>query len=1399
MRQYIFFLFSITLACLSVCSLLKSENMLENGSFESGKDEKADGWYSGTFGNANAVHKRTADNKKDGNWSYYLEKQDDTGGLQLGYDKKIIIRYQKNKPLSITCRGVYSGNIQEVSLKILFYNRSNDQIIRMKNALDKDLAYNITLKPSSEWKVFSNLLEIPEKTLAEPELIIAPYFYMFQKNRIYIDSLEIYTNAAGNGKSPVNSSDLNGDFSRWQIAEIEPLPDSGKKFYSPDDLPDIRFTIKNGIMYRNNKPFFLLGTVTMGGMQWNSSTIWYPRVFKMDYVDVFHPGGRVMNASIDKNNNLNIGWKDVSWCYTLSHELLRNNIHSWNDMGQQDYKFFGFLTKYREQFPEIDNLMNSRFGHYYIYDHNNSFGRMLYKKTWEAYFKYLGNLPILTTEIFNELGYDCTSPLTLAAFREYMIKKYSTLEELNLILKTSFKTKDDIKPPHIWENLQQDFEYRRYLVKQAHDYPELWYDWMEFKKEFFHKGLQEMRKDFLAVSGQGISIDSRFETHYEQDHYASIDPKKIARETDIFGYHVTGFNFYNYNGPANTDSVLKSIIHAGLYYDFMRTEITNTIINPECIIEGTKSSEENEQFIIERSIIPLHIEWKFRTDPQNAGFDNKWYAEKFNDSDWDRMKVPGLWEEQNKNYASYDGWAWYRIKFIMPKKFETENRDGSVRHMLIGKGLDDSGVIFMNGSEVYRGGSWNGKYAINLNSCLKYGEENTLCIAVHDKELGGGIRFFISLIGDNNLSLETPLNKAQMSALLWSTAVHGLSGICIWFWDGDMVKTFLPEIKNNIDSVAEILMPRPRIKGKIALLYSFETFKGIVNKYPEASDIMDYYGALFFSSMPFDVISGKQFLDLDNTRYPAIIIPYAYYVKNGSWEKLNSYVNSGGVAVLTYNSFIKDDHRFEKLPIENLAGVKFADDAQETDTVLYKNNKYQVKKGLFTGKNGIHLALQGADTLAKYANGRDAVTVKKTGKGKIYFISAELDFYAVNDLITDILKLENIVSPISVASANKREFPFIETRIIERENCFLLYFVNWGGMPHSCNIKLEPNFINKYGKVLYARDVQNSNWEYHNREIPVSSLTEGTISINLDIQMPKVLLFETANSSRQKFRQLSDKRIKILSRIEEMKKEQPSENKPRALFLKPEKEDILFGKLAHPLLVQILEKRGYSVHSLFPQDIAKPQLDTYRIFFLSEDCSLPYKSLKNDFFEAVYKYIENGGKMFLAGSSSPHYNANNILINKLLGKYCKIIASSGFCKNFTACSFNDSLQIKINNFSRHPLVSYINELQLFSATALEYSGNSLEPLMFSGKNDMYFPEKPLAYAGNIGRGKIIVITDNSFCQPFRIEYADNIQFLMNIINWLEEKEIVKYNKNELVDSLLITEKIMEEIEKEENN
>jgi hypothetical protein len=136
-------------------------------------------------------------------------------------------------------------------------------------------------------------------------------------------------------------------------------------------------------------------------------------------------------------------------------------------------------------------------------------------------------------------------------------------------------------------------------------------------------------------------------------------------------------------------------------------------------------------------------EWLFRADPLERGLKEGWYNKEINELEWLKVSVPGFWAE-TEGVGDYQGYAWYRAKFELPKELEGQ----SVR-FLFGS-VDEQAWVYVNGhlvrehSEKSEGKSfdqlWEMPFTAEVPSeYLEFGKVNTLVVRVHNSEANGGI------------------------------------------------------------------------------------------------------------------------------------------------------------------------------------------------------------------------------------------------------------------------------------------------------------------------------------------------------------------------------------------------------------------------------------------------------------------------------------------------------------------------------------------------------------------------------------------------------------------------------------------------------------------------------------
>src|SRR5262245_40932432 len=150
---------------------------------------------------------------------------------------------------------------------------------------------------------------------------------------------------------------------------------------------------------------------------------------------------------------------------------------------------------------------------------------------------------------------------------------------------------------------------------------------------------------------------------------------------------------------------------------------------------GTFSSVRTAHAEAWRRAVSLSGMWKFE-----IGDNPQYCARDFDDSKWDKIRVPGAWE--NQGFPGYDGYAWYRRSFHTPAEAEHFQL-----YLQLGS-IDDVDETYVNGKMVGYQGQMPPAYETAYNFSRKYlipaafldpSGENVIAVRVYDAEIAGGI------------------------------------------------------------------------------------------------------------------------------------------------------------------------------------------------------------------------------------------------------------------------------------------------------------------------------------------------------------------------------------------------------------------------------------------------------------------------------------------------------------------------------------------------------------------------------------------------------------------------------------------------------------------------------------
>lgn len=145
--------------------------------------------------------------------------------------------------------------------------------------------------------------------------------------------------------------------------------------------------------------------------------------------------------------------------------------------------------------------------------------------------------------------------------------------------------------------------------------------------------------------------------------------------------------------------------------------------------------------------VDLSGTWRFRT-----GDDPAWAQPGADDSKWDRLQAPALWDAGG--YADYDGYGWYRRTFTAPAS--------AASHPLLLEigGVDDDDWVYINGKLVGQGVGCYKRRLYPVPAGIVHEGENLIAVRIRDGGMGGGLA-----VGPLTLRETTLSDRVELTAV----------------------------------------------------------------------------------------------------------------------------------------------------------------------------------------------------------------------------------------------------------------------------------------------------------------------------------------------------------------------------------------------------------------------------------------------------------------------------------------------------------------------------------------------------------------------------------------------------------------------------------------------------------
>jgi alpha-glucosidase (family GH31 glycosyl hydrolase) len=191
--------------------------------------------------------------------------------------------------------------------------------------------------------------------------------------------------------------------------------------------------------------------------------------------------------------------------------------------------------------------------------------------------------------------------------------------------------------------------------------------------------------------------------------------------------------------------------------------------------------------------------WKFKTDNENKGIPQKWFATTFNDNHWKSIAAGRDWESQG--YPGYDGVAWYRKTFMLPASVPDS------LYLVFG-GVDDEYDLYINGQKAAHYGSrpdhsvYNSKTVTNIRQYVKAGQANLIAVRVDDWGGGGGLTKNPQIIQNTLPPQGIHFNLAikKQARVFWDVLHKPLmkEGVDFWWIDGGSGSAEMKGLNNQL-------------------------------------------------------------------------------------------------------------------------------------------------------------------------------------------------------------------------------------------------------------------------------------------------------------------------------------------------------------------------------------------------------------------------------------------------------------------------------------------------------------------------------------------------------------------------------------------------------------------------
>ena len=1129
-------------------------------------------------------------------------------------------------------------------------------------------------------------------------------------------------------------------------ANYRMLPPKGKIPYGPlQTLASVGMSFTNGVMYKEGRPHFWIGNGDGdASSQQGHHGIWLAWLQGCDTVTLNH--GMVVNARRAEDGVVEV-WDDLdigiqSWRReAVRLGLLCNFFHSHEpDTGGQTLTPTAYRLSLED--PALHEVYY-HLGHHLGFDTGSDAGLALSLNHRKALYDTLRNEPMTAyMELAREPGANPNNQRVREAFRVWAKRKYAgDLKAADAVWGVTHASWEDVTPPHLDKTrfpAKKSYEDILMRNRARAEAPNFYADWFLFLQEdttrMLGRELDELR---ARAPWAPVTVDVRGHTARD-DAYAALLPEALTSHVDLFSIHYGTHSYVYGDRPWDRSTVLDATAAPLMWQSYFRVNAEGAIVNSENIFGDARSPVGDVDRMRANDLGQLCAQ-KWRIAKDDGGKQSrKWMNPDYDDSAWDEIDVPGCWDQAlGTPYEGFRGTCWLRRSFVVSGTRKQDFVDGSCVFKLVGKGVAQQGDVWLNGHRlnIRKVQGWSTAYEFDVGAFLNWGGRNVLVWRVEgcDKS-DNGLRFPSYILTDDQLSKPIPFNEQMCRLMCFSHLMEGLSGIWMWHWHRDGVRTYQPRLKAQLNTVAEVALPALRNRrSRIAYLYAYNNGRGLPFG-GDARNFLDYFNAFTFNGETPDVYGEERFCrDVTPENYPLLVVPMMPCVEPATYAHFKDYVAKGGTAIVTEDSFHTTTTRFA-----------------ETDFADY------LKAGNF-------------------------------GKGKVVVLSSRLQ-------LADLLARVRPFLPeprVRVTVDEKGEIPLIERVFEGGSDRRVLYFANWGGRSHRARVELPSECAEWQVLDVVGRFKKTASGALE-VEIPAQDVVAAVLSrpgtaagnpLRVSPRRQALLDELAAKLARAKACPPEKADVVFIGATDRARgsRAQGIEKYPEILRAL----DLLGLSYSEvPVAGMTAAKLASAKLVLLPESNSNAGIRS------------EIKG-KGPLLGVLDAFMRRGGSVMALVDSAGTRNCSALLLRDFAGML-GFTRAEELAMDAARASWGDPYQIKTEEVPTSPLSKGVKAVQLYTLRPLVFKGRSKKIKegikAFSVVN---VSGGAAIVAGTYGEGRFFLSSDISLFAPLRIEHGDNAPLLLNTLEWLTGRSLQPEQRREFLTKRFLSEADFHAIRAEE--